>query len=226
MPKANRHYGALPPRHPSGLRAAAVVAVVLVAAAALGLWLRARAGQSDPMAASSPTAQVVAAGRSPRAALTGRAYPSQGHDHLGQDQLNRFKYNSDPPTSGPHKEIFTDTFISPSPLPKYIQVHLLEHGNVLLQYNCTCPDIAAALADIANTYNNRLLPPNELQPMPADVQNGEEQGQAVVVAPYPSMKPTVALTAWTRLATLHSVDRAAVTSFVDAYLHNSANLAQ
>ena len=137
-----------------------------------------------------------------------------------------FVYNSNPPTSGPHREMFTDTFISPEPIPNYVQVHLLEHGNVLLQYNCTCPDLATQLGSIAMIYDIHLIPSSELQPSAADVQNGEEQGMAVIVAPYPQMKSTIALTAWTRLGTLKTVDKQKIVSFIDAYLRNEANASQ
>ncbi|MBC5824539.1 MAG: DUF3105 domain-containing protein [Candidatus Eremiobacteraeota bacterium] len=231
MPKAKRVYGTQQPtaaKRPNGrlVAAAAVVVVVLIA---FGLWVRERAAATGPdgaAATQSPAAEAAGSSSGASVAFTGKAYHSQGHDHLELKELTRFRYNSDPPTSGPHREVFSDTFVSPTPLPKFIQVHLLEHGNVLLQYNCTCPDIASALAGIAATYNDRLLPPNELQPLPTDVQNGEQQGQAVIVAPYPAMKYKIALTAWTRLATLESPDRVKITSFIDAYLHNGANLAQ
>lgn len=142
------------------------------------------------------------------------------------EQANRFHYNSDPPTSGPHLEIFNDVFVSQVPLAKYLQVHLLEHGNVLLQYDCVCPDVAAALAKIAGEYDTRLLPPGQLQPTTADVQGAEEQGLAVIVAPYAPMKSRIALTAWTRLATMEQVERQQVAGFINKYLHNAANAGQ
>lgn len=182
---------------------------------------------------SQATPSAVAAGATHGAAaaaadkpFVGKFYASQGHTHLTAGEPDDFVYNSNPPTSGPHREIFNDTFVSPTPLPKYVQVHLLEHGNVLLQYNCTCPDIVAALSTIATEYDSKLIPPSQLQPMPADVQNGEEQGLAVLVAPYPRMKSKIALTAWTRLATLQQPDKAKIVSFINAYLHNEANASQ
>ncbi len=156
----------------------------------------------------------------------GTHYPSQGHKHFDAGESTDFAYNSDPPTSGPHKEAFNDSFNSPTPLPKWVQVHLLEHGNVLLQYNCNCPDIAGALYQIAYTYDSKLVPVSQLQPLPADVQSAEESGQAVIVAPYPGMKHKIAVTAWTRLGTLDTIDQAKIQSFIDAYLHNQANASQ
>ena len=172
----------------------------------------------------APSAQAAALASAP--AFAGKSYPSQGHKHLETGASDDFKYNSYPPTSGPHREIFNDAFASPVALPKYVQVHLLEHGNVLLQYNCTCPDVAAALAQIASEYDNRLYPSSQLQPLPADVQGAEEQGYAVIVAPYPAMKAKITLTAWTKLATLESVDKQKIVSFINLYLHNGANASQ
>jgi hypothetical protein len=150
----------------------------------------------------------------------------QGHTHLAPDEPDDFVYDSNPPTSGPHKELFSDQFVNPTPLPVYIQVHLLEHANVLLQYDCTCPDVAASLASIAYEYDSKLMAPNELQATPAEVQQGEEQGQAVIVAPYPKMKSRIALTAWTRLGTLDTVDKQKIEAFISLYLGSEANASQ
>lgn len=181
---------------------------------------------SGSAAASPATATSSAAAQASAPPFVGKGYPSQGHAHLNPGEPDDFVYNSNPPTSGPHREMFTDTFISPNPLPKYVQVHLLEHGNVLLQYNCECPDLASALGSIAMTYDIHLMPSSELQPSAADVQNGEDQGFAVIVAPYPNMKSKIALTAWTRLATLPAVDQQKIASFINTYLHNVANASQ
>jgi hypothetical protein len=186
-----------------------------------------RSGNSQTATASPADASgASAAAQASAPPFLGKGFPSQGHAHLNPGEPDDFNYNSNPPTSGPHREIFTDTFISPEPIPNYVQVHLLEHGNVLLQYNCTCPDLATQLGSIAMIYDIHLIPPSELQPSAADVQNGEEQGMAVIVAPYPRMKSTIALTAWTRLGTLTAVDKQKIVSFIDAYLHNEANASQ
>jgi len=199
-----------------------MLACALFAAAAFGC------AKSSGSAASSPS-PLGASNQAPQASpspFLGTHYPAQGHKHFAEGESTKFDYNSDPPTSGPHKELFTDTFISPTPVAKLVQVHLLEHGNVLLQYSCNCPDIAGALAQIAYRYNSQLIPPDRLQPLPQDVQAGEEGGMAVVVAPYPGMKHKIALTAWTRLATLDAIDEAKITSFINVYLHNQTNLSQ
>ncbi len=174
--------------------------------------------------------QAGAPAPSASAADLGTHYPAQGHQGHGAGDAVRyghFQYSSEPPTSGYHREILTSTFSSPTPLPKYIQVHLLEHGNILLQYSCFCPDVVKRLNAIAAQFNNRLRPgAADIAPRATDVNSAEEQGLAVVVAPYPSMKAPIALTAWTRLETLNSVDDAKIVAFINQYLHNEQNLNQ
>jgi hypothetical protein len=205
-----------------------IPSAVIVAAALLASCAKGSSGSTTaaPVASDAAPAATAAAAKVAAVAFLGTHYPAQGHKHFAEGESTNFAYNSDPPTSGPHKEIFNTTFVSAQPLPKVLQVHLLEHGNVLLQYKCSCPDIASALAQIAFEYNSANVPPNRLQALPEDVQAAEEQGTAVLVAPYPGMKHKIALTAWTRLATLDAVDKSKIESFVNAYLHNQSNLQQ
>jgi Protein of unknown function (DUF3105) len=193
------------------------VAILVVAGAVALLVLHVQTASAPPSAAPS--------------VFEGEHYPSQGHEgHMPGDERRyaHFKYSSDPPTSGYHREVMTSVLVSSVPLPKYVQVHLLEHGNVLLQYNCLlpCPDVVGALTQIADGYDAKLIPPDVAQPTAAEVQGAEESGEAVIVAPYPGMPHRIALTAWTRLATLDDVDRTKITSFIDRWLHDTDNLSQ
>jgi hypothetical protein len=231
MSKKNRQSGARasakePARKSPGISPAlaGIALGLFIVVAAIWIWKSDHSAGSSAAAAASPAAQTEGTSSGP--AFAGTAFPSQGHTHLDPAEPDDFAYNSNPPTSGPHKEIFSQQFVNPTPLPVYVQVHLLEHGNVLLQYDCTCPDVAASLSSIAYVYDSKLIAPNELQPTAAEVQNGEEQGNAVIVAPYPRMKAEVALTAWTRLATLQAVDKTKIQSFIALYLNNSANASQ
>jgi len=207
--------------------------VPAVAGSALGLFIvvlaiwiwKGHGLASSSAVAASPSAPASSAAPA-GAPFAGKSFPSQGHTHLDPAEPDDFVYNSNPPTSGPHKEIFSDQFVNPNPLTVYVQVHLLEHGNVLLQYSCTCPDVAASLSAIAYEYDSKLIAPDELQPTAQEVQNGEEQGKAVIVAPYTAMKSKIALTAWTRLGVLSSVDKPRIESFISLYLNNASNASQ
>lgn len=207
----------------TGGMVAGIAFAVLIVVAIVWFW---KGGQESgaQLAAASPASSASGAPSGPP--FAGKSFPSQGHAHLSPDEPDDFVYNSNPPTSGPHKELFSDQFVNPTPLPAYVQVHLLEHGNVLLQYSCTCPDVAASLSSIAYQYDARLIAPSELQPTADEVQAGEEQGRAVIVAPYQGMKARIALTAWTRLATLQTVDKAKIASFIGLYLTNAGNASQ
>ncbi|HEV2037992.1 MAG TPA: DUF3105 domain-containing protein [Candidatus Eremiobacteraceae bacterium] len=187
------------------------------------------AGCASMRSANSPSASPLAAPQStpPATTLTpafvGTHYPTQGHTHLTPGEPDDFVYNSNPPTSGPHREILSAAFQSQTSLPSYVQVHLLEHGNVLLQYNCKCPDVAAALGQIAMQFDKPFMAPGERQPSIAEVQNAEDQGKAVIVAPYPHMQSKVALSAWTHVGTLRSVDKLKIESFINAHLGNPSD---
>lgn len=193
------------------------LSLAVLAVLALSFWL-VRGRQS---AATSAQQQATPA------PFAGVAYPSQGHQGHRPGDLQRyahFKYSTTPPTSGFHREVFTTGFIASKPIPNFVQVHLLEHGNVLLQYDCICPAIVATLSRIAGEFDSRLIAPGSDTPSLADVQSAEEQGLAVIVAPYPGMKTAVALTAWTRLGTLPDADEGKIVSFINLYLHNTDNL--
>jgi len=193
---------------------------VLAAAAVIGaaVWLlvaHVRATTAGPQ----PAPSVIASTH----------YPSQGHQGHMPGDLKRyanFRYSSDPPTSGFHREILSPAFVNADPLPKYVQVHLLEHGNILLQYNCMCPQTAAALAEIADAFDSRLVPAGTTLPSNDQLKSAEENGLAVIVAPNPTMPHIIALTAWTRLATMDSVNKADIVSFINRWLRDPDNLSQ
>jgi len=192
----------------------AFVAVLLVAGA---IWLLV----THMRTSSAPTPEP--------SVLASEHYPSQGHQgHMPGDakRYANFRYSSDPPTSGFHLERFPPVFVNAEPLPKYVQVHMLEHGNIVLQYNCICPETVNALAEIANEFDSRLIPAGVTSPTTEQVQQALENGLGVVVAPYPSMKHTIALTAWTRLATMDTVNKADIISFINRWQRDDNNLSQ
>ena len=166
-------------------------------------------------ASGSPAGAPASPAATPPVSGPGTFYPSQGHAHWDESRLKDFKYNSKPPTSGPHEEVFADGYISKTPLSNAIQAHLLEHGNVLIQYNCTCPSLVRKLTEISrsfDTYNPQMA---------------MEMGKAVLIAPNPTIKKNrIALTAWTRLEMLGHFDEQAIKAFITAWLGNDRNSRQ
>jgi hypothetical protein len=149
-----------------------------------------------------------------------RSFPAQGLDNKSQraghvTQLPKgFKYNSSPPTSGPHDAQWVIWNVYDSPVPQINLVHNLEHGGIAVQYGSQVPK--ATVDQIVAWY--------------ADDPN------AMVVAPLPALGKRIALTAWSadydgdptnpdaritdsegRLAMCTTFDEDAFTEFRDDY---------
>ena len=100
----------------SAVRSGLTVAVCLFAlAACTGSRGSGSARPLPANAAAAGSSTTAAAPANSPAPFLGTYYPSQGHTHLQPGEPDDFVYNSNPPTSGPHRELFTDTFISPIP---------------------------------------------------------------------------------------------------------------
>ena len=124
----------------------------------------------------------------------GLAMPDLGNQHIQYPQTAT--YNSSPPTSGPHYEALARWGVHADPIPNELQVHNLEDGGVMVQYNCPdgCGDLVAQLADVVERYHD-----------------------GVILAPYPDMESRIALTAWGRIDTFEEFDEQRIVKFVEAY---------
>jgi len=129
-----------------------------------------------------------------QANLPGAQFPDQGNLHVASPDTPHEQYNSDPPTSGPHLPYIAPWGVHTRPIVRELQVHNLEDGGVVVQYNCDCPDLVAKLKAIVDRYDRQ-----------------------VILAPYPTMQSRIALTAWTRLETMDNVDEARIERFIRAY---------
>jgi Protein of unknown function (DUF3105) len=130
------------------------------------------------------------------AAPPGIPMPDQGNRHIKTPEEPHVPYNSEPPTSGPHLPYLAPWGIHTTPIVKELQVHNLEDGGVMVQYNCPsgCPDLVEQLAAIVRQYPEH-----------------------VILAPYPGMKTRIALTAWTRIDAFDEFDVSRVSRFIKAY---------
>jgi len=128
--------------------------------------------------------------------LPGSSVASLGNDHLQSVDEPHAPYNSDPPTSGPHLGYLAPWGIHTAPIPKELQVHNLEDGGVAVQYNCPqgCPDLVRRLTAIVSRYDRQ-----------------------VILAPYPGMDRTIALTAWGRIDKFDAFDEKRIVRFIEAY---------
>jgi len=119
--------------------------------------------------------------------------------NLGQDHLDPggkySKYNSTPPTSGPHDPTPAPCGVTKEPIPNEVQVHDLEHGVIMVQYQ---PNLdagqVAQLEALGRSYDSH-----------------------VIVAPYPGLPTPVAATAWTKLMNLPNADTGKLKRFIGRY---------
>jgi hypothetical protein len=101
-------------------------------------------------------------------------------------------YSTSPPTSGPHDPGVPD-WGEQGEIPEPLQVHALEHGGVLIQYNCPerCLGLEEELRAVLRKYDTK-----------------------VILAPYSSMSALIALTSWGKIDLLDEFDRGRIEKFV------------
>jgi hypothetical protein len=105
-----------------------------------------------------------------------QAVPAQTGDHsAAQDATDDPKWNTDPPTSGPHYPAPAVYGEYDTPLQIAQVVHNLEHGAIFILYGDDVP--AATVAELREFY--------------AEDRNG------ILLAPYPKLADKIALGAWT-----------------------------
>lgn len=124
-----------------------------------------------------------------------QTFPIQGRVHIARGQTHQ-PYNSTPPTSGWHyADAVAPPGVAAQQIPDEVQVHNLEHGEILIQYDCPdgCPEMVSALEAIVRSYPKK-----------------------VILAPYRGINRPIALTAWGKLTYLDSVDEPFIRRFIAA----------
>lgn len=127
--------------------------------------------------------------------MPGEEVADQGNQHLADGQTYD-EYNSRPPTSGPHYNGKAEDGIHTEPIPNELQVHNLEDGGVMVQYDCPtgCDELVGQLADVVSRYDRE-----------------------VILAPYPDMDSRIALTAWGQIDYLDEFDEDRIVDFIKEY---------
>ncbi len=117
-------------------------------------------------------------------------------DHSG---VPRDGYSTSPPTSGPHSPGVPE-WGEQNEIPEALQVHGLQHGGVLVQYNCpsACPELVAQLRSVTRDYDSK-----------------------VILAPYSQMQSRIALTSWGQIDLLEEFDRDRIEEFVKKNRNNA-----
>jgi hypothetical protein len=125
--------------------------------------------------------------------LPGTAVPILPSPHVSQAAIASARYDSSPPTSGPHFPFVVAPGVYDSPIPDGLALHAMEHGHIVVHY-------AAG------------IPPRDLESLR---RLAKRYSRDVVLAPYPNLSAPVVLTAWARIDRLTTFDEARVTTFVE-----------
>jgi Protein of unknown function (DUF3105) len=122
-------------------------------------------------------------------------HPDEGANHVDCTPVPT--YGTNPPSSGNHYQIWADFKTYAAPVPWGHLVHALEHGAIVIVYNCPdgCPDEVAR----AQTMIDGL--PYPLDPADVDVADGfncvaPTKGR-IILAPDPHLDVRWAASAWT-----------------------------
>ena len=112
---------------------------IIVAAAIVGIVLATRGGSAEASGPAGPCTRAT--------------FPPMGRQHI-EKLSSDFRYNSYPPTSGPHyppgPKAPAVWNLYDAPVDETALVHNLEHGGVVVQYGADVP--ASTVEQIANWY--------------------------------------------------------------------------
>lgn len=137
-------------------------------------------------------------------------YPVQTFEDLGRNHIPAGQtfdgYNSNPPTSGPHGPV-ADWGVQTEPVPKESAVHNMEHGGVVIWYNC-----AGGPAPLSDEGCQTLQ--SELGSI---VEEAVADDKLVMMTRYADMDQRIALTAWRKLDAFDDFDEAHVRAFIAAF---------
>lgn len=129
--------------------------------------------------------------------------PSAAGIHVAEGTAIHYDYT--PPSSGPHYPSPASWGVYPTALAPGTWVHNLEHGGIVVLYQCpsTCTALQAQLQAL-------------YRQMPFDGQFNEKK---VIITPYANLDHLVRVQAWGWTMPLASVDTAAI----DAFYHEHVN---
>ena len=141
---------------------------------------------------------AISAVREARRPLPGVTYPIVSREHVPDGTVvDPSKYNSNPPTSGPHWQDPKKPGVYTTPIPDSQAIHNLEHSHIWITYR-----------DPADTATvNRLVAIANRHP------------GIMLVSPRPQDDAAIVLAAWGRLLKLDHLDDAEIETFIGAYEH-------
>lgn len=184
-----------------------IVVIVIILAGAGYIWMA--KSKSQPISSGNLHAKDVS---------------DLGRDHLKESELGKVKYNSNPPTSGPHcceptlggaGHDWVTKGIYDKPLADGKLVHSLEHGYIIISFNCEIQDDKEGTESAKkNSGCSDFI--NKLKDLV------KKDSWKMILIPRPSLDTNFALTAWGKIDKFDlkeaNLDR--VNAFKEAFRNN------
>lgn len=170
----------------------------------------------------------------------GNRVNDMGRGHVTFREVEDTRYNSNPPTSGKHVQTWVKPGIYDKPQHDGELIHSLEHGYIIISYNCNVhlsaygyilPGITKAYAheeegsssaDIGKPSEASGSAVNESNACSSLISQLTELANRkklfkLVVVPRPNLDTTIALTAWTYIDKFDQFDAKRIEKFIDYY---------
>jgi len=194
-----------------GVASVVTVGVGVLVAASIGV----RQPQSAAKAPTGPSTRPVTTAVETK---VGWHEPVQASEMTTAAAVARFKYNTDPPTSGPSQDVWPKAYVSTRPMSKGLLVQIEKRGNVVVAYGPgTHVSVVREIVAFAHKVDRGSV----------SVRERSQAGEGIFVTPWPGLKPGhVDLLAWTRLDPLTAWQPSSADTFVGDFLGNAANTAQ
>ena len=134
-------------------------------------------------------------------------HPNEGAKH--EMPCAPLSFDQNPPTSGTHYAVWADFKVYPQQISRGFWVHSMEHGAVVLAYNCDlydgdCAELETTLADFKSAW-------------PQDEKCSETTKNRLLVTPDPLLEVPFAAVAWDWSLTASCFDADEVSDFIDAH---------
>ncbi len=134
----------------------------------------------------------------------GRALPDEGGGHVAEG--TPIEYKNNPPASGLHYAKLAEYGVYTEAIPAPYWVHNLEHGAIVVLYNCLSGEAQCAQAAEQLRTLYQQLPPGKY---------GEVK---LVATPYPELRTRFAVLAWNRILELDAFDAQRITEFYETWV--------
>lgn len=127
--------------------------------------------------------------------LTGTKVAILGRGHV--EETVHPEYNSNPPTSGPHYEKTEEWGIYDRELVVERLVHNLEHGGIVIFYNCDYPYTTTGQEDTAAWKEKQKSRCDDIKSsLKSIAERLQKKDRKVILAPSKTIDTTIALAAW------------------------------